>query len=85
MTLQDGRPLSVAFVGGQVKLTLHISELQSGDKTFTDWDVTGTYNVELTDGRIVLHRDGKLTMLPADFSGSLDTQQTAERSNLERN
>jgi hypothetical protein len=32
----------------------------------------------------VLHRDGKLTMLPSDFQGTLDTQQVAERSNLER-
>jgi hypothetical protein len=84
MTLRDGRPLSVGFVDGKVNLTLHIAELKSGDKTFTDWDVTGTYIPELADGRIMLRRDGKLTMLPADFSGSLDTQQTAERSNLER-
>jgi hypothetical protein len=84
MTLRDGRPLSVGFVDGKVQLTLHITDLKSGEKTFTDWDVTGTYIPELSDGRIVLHRDGKLTMLPADFSGSLDPQQTAERSNLER-
>lgn len=84
MTLRDGRPLSVKFTDGNVKLTLHIAELQSGDKSFAEWDVTGTYKPELTDGGVVLRREGKLEMLPSDFSGRLDTQQTAERANLEK-
>jgi hypothetical protein len=84
MTLREGRPLTVKFLDDQVKLTLHIADLQSGDKSFTDWDVTGTYKPELADGRVVLRREGKLEMLPADFSGSLDVQQTGERSSLEK-
>jgi hypothetical protein len=84
MTLRDGRPLTVRFLDNQVKLTLHISELKSGDDSFADWDVTGTYKPEIVDGRAVLRREGKLEMLPADFSGRLDVQQTGERSNLEK-
>jgi hypothetical protein len=84
MTLRDTRPLSVQFVDGKVKLTLHIVELKSGDNTFNDWDVTGTYNPELVDGGVRLTREGKLEMLPADFTGRLDPEQTAQRSNLEK-
>ncbi len=84
MTLRDGRPLSVKFTDDKVQLTLHISELNTGDKSFADWDVTGTYAPELKDGHVALHREGKLVMLPSDFSGKLDTQQTAERANLEK-
>jgi hypothetical protein len=84
MTLRDGRPLSVKFLDNEVKLTLHISELNTGDNTFHDWDVTGSYKPEVADGRAVLRREGKLEMLPSDFSGRLDTQQTAERANLEK-
>jgi hypothetical protein len=84
MTLRDGRPVSVKFVDGKVHLTLHITELKSGDKSFADWDVTGIYNPEIADGRVKLNREGKLEMLPSDFSGKLDTQQVAERSNLEK-
>jgi hypothetical protein len=35
------------------------------------------------DGGVVLHRDGDLEMLPADFDGSLSSRQTAQRRNLE--
>lgn len=84
MTLRDGRPISVKFTEGKVKLTLHISELKSGDKGFSDWDVTGVYTPELANGGVTLRREGKLEMLPADFSGKLDSQQVAERANLEK-
>jgi len=84
MTLRDGRPLSVKFADGKVRLTLHIADLKSGEKGFSDWDVTGIYTPELTEGGVVLRREGKLEMLPADFTGSLDSQQVAERSNLEK-
>lgn len=84
MTLRDSRPISVNFAGGKVKVTLHITDLKSGEKSFTDWDVTGTYTPELSNGGVTLHREGKLEMLPADFSGRLDRTQTAERSNLEK-
>jgi hypothetical protein len=84
MTLRDGRPLTVKFLDDQVKLTLHIAELKSGDKSYADWDVTGTYKPELADGRVVLRREGTLEMLPTDFTGSLDVQQTGERSSLEK-
>jgi hypothetical protein len=66
-----------------VKLTVHIDHLKSGEKTFEKWDVTGTYNPELTDGKVVLRREGNLEMLPADFRGQLNSRQVAERRNLE--
>jgi hypothetical protein len=83
MTLREGRPISVGFERDRVKLTVHMSHLKSGDKTFDDWDVTGTYAPELSDGKVLLHREGNLTMLPADFRGQLNSRQVAERRNLE--
>jgi hypothetical protein len=83
MTFRD-RPASVDFEEGQVKLTIHLASLQSGDRTFDDWDITGTYRPELAGGGLVLRREGDLVMLPADFDGSLSSRQTAERRNLEQ-
>ncbi|MCI0380991.1 MAG: hypothetical protein L0215_25685, partial [Gemmataceae bacterium] len=84
LRFRDGRPLSVDFADGKVKLTIHISRLKSGEETFANWDVTGIYIPELSDGGILLRRDGDLVMLPADFKGSLSSRQVAERSNLEK-
>lgn len=83
LTLRENRPMSVAFATEAVKLTLHIVRLKSGDKTFENWDVTGTYKPELADGRVILHRQGDLVTLPADFRGQLNSRQVAERRNLE--
>ena len=84
MTLQEERPLSVKFGDNTIKLTLHIAELKSGDRTFEEWDVTGTYRPETAEGRVRLTREGKLEMLPADFTGRLDQEQVAQRTNLEK-
>jgi hypothetical protein len=84
LTLREGRPLSVNFARDQVKLTIHIAQLKSGDQTFENWDVTGTYRPELSEGRVLLNREGKLEMLPANFSGSLNARQSGERGNLEK-
>lgn len=83
LTFREDRPISVNFSGEKVKLTIHIADLKSGEKSFSDWDVTGTYNPELADGRVVLRREGDLVMLPADFKGQLTSRQVAERRNLE--
>jgi hypothetical protein len=83
LTFRDGRPISVGFVQNKVKLTVHVAHLKSGDKTFDNWDVTGTYNPELTDGKVFLRREGDLVLLPSDFRGQLGTRQVAERRNLE--
>jgi hypothetical protein len=83
ITFQSTRPLSVNFVDGKVKLTVHIARLVSGDNTFEDWDVTGTYTPEQVNGGIVLRREEDLVMLPANFRGQLSSRQVAERRNLE--
>jgi hypothetical protein len=83
LKFRDGRPLSVDFADGKVKLTVHIARLTSGDESFANWDVTGTYTPELVDGGIVLRREGDLEMLPANFRGQLTSRQVAERRNLE--
>lgn len=83
LTLRDNRPISVGFEQNKVKLTVHIAQLKSGEKNFENWDVTGTYNPELSDGKVVLRRDGDLVMLPADFRGQLNARQVGERRNLE--
>jgi hypothetical protein len=83
LTFRENRPISVNFVQNKVKLTVHISHLKSGDKTFDNWDVTSTYNPELSDGTVILRREGDLVMLPADFRGQLNSRQVAERRNLE--
>jgi hypothetical protein len=84
LRLRDVRPVSVAFADGKVRVTIHISRLKSGEETFTNWDVTGTYTPELAGGGIVLRREGDLEMLPADFKETLTPRQVAERSNLEK-
>lgn len=78
------RPVSVAFQDGSVELTTHIAQLKSGDQTFSDWDIKGRYLPELVNGGIVLRREGELTVLPANFRGTLTSRQTAERSNLQK-
>jgi hypothetical protein len=83
LTFRDNRPISVNFVQNKVKLTVHMAHLKSGDKTFDNWDVTGSYNPELSDGKVILRREGDLVMLPADFRGQLNSRQVAERRNLE--
>src|SRR5262249_27602879 len=83
LTLRDNQPISVGFERDKVKLTVHIAHLKSGDKEFENWDVTGTYTAELTNGSVVLHRQGDLEMLPSDFRGQLNSRQVAERRNLE--
>jgi hypothetical protein len=83
MTFRD-RPITVDFQNSQVKLTTHVARLRSGDQTFTNWDITGTYSPELVDGGVVLRREGDLVVLPSDFRGSLTSRQTAERRNLEK-
>ncbi len=82
MTFRD-RPISVDFQDGKVEITIHVARLQSGDRTFEDWDISGTYTPELAGGGVVLRREGDLVMLPADFDGTLSSRQTAERRNLE--
>jgi hypothetical protein len=83
LTFRDNRPISVGFAQNKVKLTVHVAHLQSGDKSFDNWDVTGTYNPDLSDGKVTLRREGDLTLLPADFRGQLNSRQVAERRNLE--
>jgi hypothetical protein len=83
MTLRE-RPITVDFQDGRLMLTTHVARLQSGDQTFNNWDITGTYARELANGGVVLRREGDLVVLPADFRGSLTSRQTAERSNLEK-
>jgi hypothetical protein len=84
MTFRE-RPISVDFDDHLVKLTTHVAQLKSGDQTFTNWDISGTYTAELDgDGGVVLRREGDLVVLPADFRGSLTSRQTAERRNLEK-
>jgi hypothetical protein len=84
LRLRDVRPVSVEFMAGKVKMTIHISRLKSGDQTFTNWDVSSTYIPELAKGGITLWREGDLEMLPANFKGQLTPTQVAERSNLEK-
>jgi len=83
LRFRDSRPLTVSFANGKVELTIHISRLQSGDRTFSNWDVTGTYVPELAHGGMILRREGDLVMLPGDFRGTLSSRQAAERRNLE--
>jgi hypothetical protein len=84
LRLRDVRPVSVAFTGGKVEVTVHISRLKSGEETFNNWDVKGIYTPELAGGGIILRREGDLEMLPAGFKGQLTPTQVAERSNLEK-
>jgi hypothetical protein len=46
MTLRE-RPITVDFQDGRLTLTTHVARLRSGDQTFNNWDITGTYTREL--------------------------------------
>lgn len=83
LRFRDNRPLTAGFLDGKIRVTIHIARLRSGDRTFSDWDVTANYTPELADGGILLRRDGDLVMLPSDFRGTLSSRQVAERRNLE--
>jgi hypothetical protein len=83
LTFRENRPISVGFEQNKVKLTVHVAHLKSGDKSFDNWDVTSNYTPELTGGKVILHREGDLVLLPTDFRGQLSTRQVAERRNLE--
>jgi hypothetical protein len=83
LRFRPGRPISVAFQDDQVKLTLHIARLQSGDSTpFTNWDVWGTFLPEHKDGKVVLRREGDLDAMPTDLQGELGSRRAAQRNNL---
>ncbi|MEX0611727.1 MAG: hypothetical protein WD738_11875 [Pirellulales bacterium] len=83
LRFRDNRPLTVTFVDGKVRVTIHISRLRSGDRAFSNWDVTAEYKPELADGSVMLRRDSDLVILPADFRGTLSIRKTGERKNLE--
>jgi hypothetical protein len=82
LTFRDDRPISVKFVNNKVKLTVHIANLKSGDDEFKEWDVTGTYNPQLADGRVVLSREGELDLQPAKPSDKPGAKGIAEKNNL---
>ncbi len=83
LRFRPGRPISVDFAGGKVKLTLHIARLESGSSDpFTGWDVWGMFVPELKDGGIVLRREGELDALPTNFGGDLGSVRAAQRNNL---
>ncbi len=85
LTFRSDRPITVAFVDGKVRLTLHVRKLVSGsDEPFTNWDVTATYTTELADGGLKLSRDGELDLLPVPFDAEkgLSSRQVAVRRNL---
>jgi hypothetical protein len=83
LRFRAGRPISVAFADGKVKLTLHVARLESGSsEPFTNWDVWGTFTPELADGGVVLRRQGDLDALPGNFRGNLSSVQSAQRNNL---
>jgi hypothetical protein len=83
LRFRQGRPISVDFEDGKMKLTLHIARLESGSSDpFTRWDVWGIFVPELQDGGVVLRREGELDALPTGFRGNLSSLQAAQRNNL---
>lgn len=85
LTFRHVRPLSVDFADNQMRLTIHLARLVSGDDEFTNWDVTGVFTPQLQNGGAVLRRDGELIVLPTGFDterGQLSSRQVAVRSNL---
>ncbi len=85
LTFRRDRPITVAFAGGKVQLTIHVAHLKSGNDVFDRWDVTATYNPEMADGGVTLRREGELGVLPTGFDsekGELSSRQVAVRRNL---
>jgi hypothetical protein len=83
LKFRAGRPLSVDFKDDRVKLTLHIARLESGESTpFQNWDVWGTFVPEMTEGEVVLRREGELDAMPTALRGELGSRRAAQRNNL---
>jgi hypothetical protein len=87
LTFRRDQPITAAFDGAKVTLTLHVARLTSGSDDFRQWDVTGTFRPELADGGVTLRREGELTVLPTGFDPDhdrLSSRQVAVRRNLTR-
>jgi hypothetical protein len=87
MTFRESRPVTVDFDNGQVRLTIHVALLISGDERFDEgWDITGIFTPRLENDGIVLVRDDELDILPTGFDRTrpLPSDQVAVRSNLNR-
>lgn len=85
LRLRRGRPISVDFADNKVKLTLHIARLESGSSDpFRNWDVSGTFIPESTDGGLILRREGPLDAMPTGSRGALENAQVQgpQRNNL---
>ena len=77
LKLQDPRPISVQFLKDEIKVTLHIAELISGDRPFENWDVIATYHPNLEGGRVVLNRPDKVEPFPSEHYEDMNAEERA--------
>lgn len=86
LTLRRGRPVTVEFSGGNVKLTLHATAIEAGDSIYRNWDIAATYAPSIQNGGLHLTRQGEIEVIPARFDpaegGRLNSREVGERTNL---
>ncbi len=86
LTLRRGRPVSVEFKEGNVKLTLHAYRIEAGDSVYGNWDISATYAPTIVDGGLHLTRQGDIEVIPSRFDptegGRLTNREIGERANL---
>jgi transposase-like protein len=86
ITLRRGRPATVEFQGGTVKLILHATAIEAGDSVYRNWDIAATYTPTIDNGHLVLSREGDIEVVPTRFDqaegGRLTSREIGERANL---
>ena len=87
ITFDARRPITVAFSGGEFKVTIRGRRFKSGEREFQAMNVTATYKMEKMNGATKLIRQGELEIFPPGFdpeNGRLSASQVALRGLLTR-
>ena len=86
LTLRRGRPVTVEFKEGNLSLTLHAAQIETGDSSYRNWDISATYAPTIDAGGLHLTRQGDIEVIPSRFDpaegGRLTGREIGERSNL---
>lgn len=86
LRFRRGRPVTVELTGNTVKLTLHATEIETGENVYRNWDISATYALEPQEGSLLLARQGDIEVIPTRFDptegGRLTSREVGERSNL---
>ncbi len=85
---REGRPVSCLIKSDGIYFTIHANEINVGDESYKNWDLTAKFQPAQVDGKWKLLRDGPIDLLPTSFDPKagkgLPSKQLALRSNLNK-